>query len=190
MPDLSEGQGTVNRNLEACMPKDNLVISSPPPTPAENTRLCQGAEGQVEACAGGGHDDKKVRTKELECVQEKTPILESSPLRTLQEVRDVEPGAEGLVQDEIDGEGDVLDGGQCAGDDHDDCVEIVEIENVIQGVQEKIISDKVKIIEQRAGVLQGAGDVQCDPGFVTKDVQEKMNSSPLQTPQGVTTVEQ
>ena len=51
-------------------------------------------------------------------------------------MRDVEPGAEGLVQDEIDGEGDVLDGGQCAGDDHDDCV---EIENVIQGVQEKII---------------------------------------------------
>ena len=46
------------------------------------------------------------------------------------------------------------------------------------------------MLEQGAGVLQGAGVIQCDPGFVTKDVQQKVKSSPLQTPQGVTSVEQ
>ena len=109
MPDHSGGQGTMNRNFEAWTPQDNLVSSSPPPTPAENSRLWQGAEGQVKACEGGGHDDKKVSSKEIKGVQEKTPILESFPLQTLQEVREVEQGAEGLTQDEI--HGDVHDGG-------------------------------------------------------------------------------
>ena len=48
-------------------------------------------------------------SKEIKGVQEKTPILESFPLQTLQEVREVEQGAEGLTQDEI--HGDVHDGG-------------------------------------------------------------------------------
>ena len=63
----------MNRNLEAWTPKDILVNSSPPPFQTEKTRSYPGAEGQVEACEGGGHDEKKVSSKELEGIQEKTP---------------------------------------------------------------------------------------------------------------------
>ena len=51
LPDLSEGQGTVNRNLKASTAKINEITSSPPPNQAEKMRVCQGADGQVEACA-------------------------------------------------------------------------------------------------------------------------------------------
>ena len=78
----------------------------------------------------------------------------------------------------------------------DDCR---ESDNVLKGAKE-ITSLKstplqtpqeVKVVEQGAGVLQGAGVssvIQCDPGFVTKDVKQKVKSCPLQTPQGVTSV--
>ena len=109
--------------------------------------------------------------------------MKSPPLEILQGVMEVEIRA-----------GEQLGVGADNGNDY-----CVENENVIQGVQ-KIISDlkstpiqtlqEVKVIEQGAGVLQGDGVIQCDPGFVTKDVQQKVKSSPLQTPQGVTSMEQ
>ena len=83
-----------------------------------------------------------------------------------------------------------------ADDGLDDCI---ESDNVLRGVQE-ITSDlkstplqtlqEVKVVEQGAGVLQGAGVIsliQCDPGFVTKNEKFPPSNS---TGQGVTSVEQ
>ena len=69
LPDLSEGQGAVNTNLQASMPKVSESSSSPPPNQAERMRVCQGAEGQVEACAGDGHDEKRVDSSPLQTPQ-------------------------------------------------------------------------------------------------------------------------